>query len=65
VDEDISASAILCDEAEALVVVEPLDGSLCHFSYLRVNPVPGDLPSATLKTSALRLMSSGTEDQDR
>jgi hypothetical protein len=27
-------------------------------------PVPGDLPCTTLKTSALRLMSSGTEDQE-
>ena len=63
VDEDVSAAAVLCDEAEALVVAEPLDGSLCHFIHFRYS-VPSDLPSATLKTSTLRLMSSGTEDQD-
>jgi hypothetical protein len=30
VDEDVRASRVLGDEAEALVVVEPLDGSLSH-----------------------------------
>ena len=57
VDEDVSASAILCDEAEALVVVEPLDGSLRHFLTFGESGA-GNLPSATLKTSLLRLMSS-------
>jgi hypothetical protein len=30
VDEQVLAAFIRSDEAEALVVVEPLDGSLCH-----------------------------------
>ena len=30
VNEDVGASAILCDEAEALFSVEPLHGALCH-----------------------------------
>src|SRR4051812_43208142 len=30
VDEEILAPVLRCDEAEALVVVEPLDGSGCH-----------------------------------
>jgi hypothetical protein len=58
VDEDVSASAVPRDEAEALVVVEPLDGSFCHFLLPSGDLVRGNLPSATLKTSLLRLMSS-------
>src|SRR4051794_13333322 len=30
VDEEVLASLVRCDEAEALVVVEPLDGSCSH-----------------------------------
>src|SRR5690348_12418547 len=36
VDENVSTTALLLDEAETLVIVEPLDGSLCHVSYLRL-----------------------------
>src|SRR5690349_7872346 len=45
VDEDVLAAAILRDEAEALVSVEPLDGSLCHvlFLWLRAG---GNVPRA-------------------
>src|SRR6266545_1444806 len=34
VDEDVLATVVLRDEAVALVVVEPLDGSGCHISHL-------------------------------
>src|SRR5690606_10382038 len=34
VDEDVLAAAVLRDEAEALVSVEPLDGSLSHVLFL-------------------------------
>src|SRR5690606_18805505 len=30
VNEDVCVTAVLSDEAEALLAVEPLDGSLCH-----------------------------------
>src|ERR687889_506468 len=33
VDEDVLAAAVLRDEAEALVSVEPLDGALCHVHF--------------------------------
>src|SRR6478735_4346801 len=34
VNEDVSAAAVLLDEAEALFAVEPLNGACCHWCCL-------------------------------
>src|SRR3569833_3050741 len=39
VHEHVRATAVRCDESEALVGVEPLDGAFCHFlSFLGASP---------------------------
>src|SRR3954464_15251725 len=52
VDEHVLAAAVLCDEAETLVGVEPLDGSLCHDLFLfvicRRHCAPKPLKTSTL-----------------
>src|SRR5690554_6848128 len=41
VDEDVGASVVLCDEAEALLAAEPLDLACCHFHPYRPGLKPG------------------------
>src|SRR3569833_2948121 len=37
--DHVRATAVRCDESEALVCVEPLDGAFCHFlSFLGASP---------------------------
>src|SRR4051794_9001652 len=53
VDEQVLAAFIRSDEAEALVVVEPLDGSFCHAnsSTAFVNCVPRRCIESTVATA--------------
>src|SRR3954449_4659921 len=44
VDEDVCAAAVLGDEAEALLSVEPLHGTLCHAVSSRGRPATDTVP---------------------
>nr|BEK67745.1 hypothetical protein KPHV_49720 [Kitasatospora purpeofusca] len=58
-DEDVGAAAILGDEAEALLSVEPLDGSLSH-AVLLARDVSGTTPCGTRSAALIALPPDGS-----